>query len=100
MLKIFRMISMIEGLSYLVILSVTFGLISRDYVFPLGMLHGVLFVLYLLFSLQVSNKQGWSILTWLALFLASLLPLAFIPVEIFLRKNQAKNAATSASAEA
>ncbi|MEM7019511.1 MAG: DUF3817 domain-containing protein [Pseudomonadota bacterium] len=86
MLKAFRVVSFLEGLSYLVILSVTFGLISRDYVFPLGMLHGVLFMLYLIFSLYISNGQGWSILTWVLLFLAAFVPFAFIPVEMFLRK--------------
>ncbi|MEK7990767.1 MAG: DUF3817 domain-containing protein [Thiotrichaceae bacterium] len=86
MLKAFRTISVLEGLSYLIILSVTFSLISRDYVSPLGMLHGVLFVFYLVLSLLVSNKKGWSILVWGLLFLASLIPFAFILVEMYLRK--------------
>lgn len=86
MFQAFRIISPLEGVSYLVILSVTFGLISRDYVFPLGMLHGILFLLYLVLSLLVSDKKGWSILTWVLLFLAALVPFAFIPVELFLRK--------------
>ncbi len=86
MLKTFRTISLLEGLSYLVILSVTLGLIGREYVFVLGMVHGILFVLYLLFSLSVSSKKGWPITGWLILFLASLIPFAFIPVEIYLRK--------------
>ena len=86
MLKIFRTISILEGLSYLVILSVTLNLISRDYVFSLGMAHGVLFMIYLVFSLLVSNQKNWSILIWSLLFLASLIPFAFILVEIYLRK--------------
>ena len=86
MLNAFRTISLLEGLSYLLILSVTLGLISREYVFFLGMGHGVLFILYLLFSLIVSNKKGWSVAGWLLLFLASLVPFAFIPVEIVLRR--------------
>lgn len=77
---------MMEGLSFLAILSVSFGLVSRDFVFPLGMLHGVLFMLYFLVSLNVSNKQQWSILTWLALFIASIIPFAFIAVEIFISR--------------
>jgi integral membrane protein len=86
MLKIFRIISILEGLSYLVILSVTFNIISRDYVFSLGMLHGVLFVFYLVFSLLLANQKGWSIVIWSLLFLASLIPFAFILVEVYLRK--------------
>ncbi len=87
MLNVFRTISLLEGLSYLLILSVTLGLISREYVFFFGMGHGILFVLYLLFSLIVSSKEGWSVTGWLMLFLASLVPFAFIPVETYLRKT-------------
>ena len=86
MVKIFRTISILEGLSYLMILSVTLGVISREWVYFLGMGHGVLFVLYLVFSLVVSSKEGWTILRWLALFLASIIPFAFILVEIYLKK--------------
>lgn len=86
MLNVFRAISLLEGLSYLLILSVTLGVISRDFVFFLGMGHGVLFTLYLLFSLIVSGKKEWSVGVWLLLFLASLVPFAFIPVEMFLKK--------------
>lgn len=87
MLKYFRAISLLEGLSFLAILSVSFGLVSRDFVYQLGMTHGVLFMLYLFLSLIVSNKQQWSLLTWVSLFVASIVPFAFIGVEIFLSKK-------------
>jgi integral membrane protein len=51
------------------------------------MTHGVLFMLYLFLSLIVSNKQQWSLLTWLSLFVASIVPFAFIGVEIFLSRT-------------
>jgi integral membrane protein len=86
MLNSFRAISIVEGVSYLLILSVAFGIISRDYVFQIGMIHGVLFMLYLVFSLLVCNKQRWSLFIWLPLFFASVIPFAFIPVELYLRK--------------
>jgi len=87
MLKYFRAVSILEGLSFLAILSVTLGLVSRDFVFQLGMLHGVLFMLYLLLSLIVSSTQRWSLKIWLPLFIASLVPFAFIPVEIYLSRT-------------
>ena len=87
MFKSFRSISIMEGLSFLVILSVTTGWISRDYVYYLGMTHGVLFLLYLVFSLVVATKEDWSLKIWLPVFLASLCPFAFIPVELFLKKS-------------
>ena len=87
MLQTFRAISLLEGLSYLAILSVTLGVISRDFVYMLGMAHGMLFTLYLLLSLLLAGKKGWSLIVWLGLFSASLIPFAFIAVEIFLRKQ-------------
>lgn len=91
MLKLFRIASLLEGCSFLLILSVSFGLISRDLVFPIGMGHGVLFMLYFVFSLLASHKQGWSVLVWLTVLLAAVIPFAFIPVEIFLQRELLKN---------
>ena len=88
-MKFFRFVSVAEGLSYLLILSVTLGFISRELVFPLGMAHGVLFILYLFSSLHTSHKQGWSLLVWLPIFLASVVPFAFIGVELYLRRAMA-----------
>ena len=86
MLQCFRAISIFEGLSYIAILSISFGFLSRDYVSILGMVHGVLFMFYLLLSLIVSNKQKWPPLILLSLFIASIVPFAFIGVEIFLSR--------------
>jgi integral membrane protein len=90
MLNTFRTISILEGLSYLLILSVAVGMTSRDYVFQIGMIHGVLFMLYLIFSLLVCNKQRWSLMIWLPLFFASIVPFGFMPVEMFIRRATAR----------
>jgi len=91
MIPFFRSLSVIEGISYLVILCVSFGVISREYVFFLGITHGILFILYLVFSLIVSHKLSWSILIWLLVFLAAIIPFAFVLVEIFIRKEIQKS---------
>jgi len=96
LLGFFRTISLLEGLSYVAILSVTLGLLSRDYVAALGMIHGVLFMLYLFLSLQVCAKEQWSLKIWLLLFTASLIPFAFIPVELFLKKRSLQKKHTTA----
>lgn len=89
-MKLFRITSLLEGLSYLAILAVTLGFISREFVSPIGMTHGVLFMVYMVLSLQVSHKQEWSTLTWLMIFFASIIPFAFILAEVFLRKQEGK----------
>jgi len=87
MLKTFRVVSIVEGLSFLTILCVSFGIISRDFVFYIGLFHGVLFMAYLVLSLLVTDKKAWSLFVWLALFLAAVIPFAFIIVELILRKG-------------
>lgn len=87
MVFLFRGLSFIEGMSYLMILCVSFGIISREYVFILGITHGVLFMLYSVFSLVVSHKFSWPVWTWLLIFLAAIIPGAFILVELFIRKE-------------
>jgi len=96
MLKSFRVVSMLEGFSYLAILSVTLGFVSRDFVSVLGMAHGVLFMLYLFLSLAASNKQQWAMVTYLALFIASVVPFAFIAVEFFISRQLASQKLTEA----
>jgi len=49
--------------------------------------HGILFILYLMLSLFTSHKQNWSVSTWLLVFIASIIPFAFIAVERFLQKE-------------
>ncbi len=91
MIKFFRIISLLEGLSYLAILSVTLGYISRDYVSSLGMTHGILFMVYII--LVISNNGNWSSRQQLGLMAASVIPFAFIPTEIYLQKAEKKKPA-------
>ena len=87
MVNFFRILSVIEGISYLIILCVSFGIIGREYVYFLGMTHGVLFLLYFVFSFIVSHKLSWSVVIWLLIFLASIIPFAFVLVEVFIKKE-------------
>ena len=91
MLKLFRVASLLEGCSYLAILCVTLGFISRDFVSVIGMTHGVLFCLYFLLSLLASHKQAWSVTVWIMVLVAAFIPFAFVPVEMFLQKELLKN---------
>ena len=88
MLKYLRVASLLEGTSFLVILSVALNFISRDHVFQIGMTHGTLFLAYFVLSLVASHKQAWPVFVWLMILLAGFIPFAFIAVEAFLRKQQ------------
>ena len=91
MLNIFRTSSICEGISYLVILCVSLGIVSREYVFFIGITHGALFLLYLFLSLIASHKQSWPVMDWLLVFLAAVVPFAFLLVEFFIRKEIARS---------
>ena len=90
MLKLFRIASLLEGMSYLLILCVSLGIINRELVFSIGMTHGALFFVYFVLSLFASHKQGWSVLVWFLVLLAAIIPFAFVAVEIFLQKELRK----------
>ena len=80
MLKIFRMLSLVEGISLLVLLFIAmpakyqFGYF--DAIFYVGMTHGLLWTAYFVLSLMVSHKQGWSVFFWLFVLFASVAPFA------------------------
>lgn len=91
MLIYFRGLSLFEGMSYLLILCVSIDVISRDLVYVIGMTHGFLFIAYFVLSLITSHKQNWSVIVWALIFLASIVPFAFLPVEAFLKKELRRN---------
>ena len=74
----FRMISYLEGISYLLILFVTMPL---KYLFEepqpnkvIGMAHGVLFLLYIVLAFLVKPEKNWSTKTLLIVLLCSIIP--------------------------
>jgi len=84
-MKIFRLIAILEGISYLLLLGIcvplkyVFGIPEPTY--PVGLAHGVLFVMYCTMVVYVAFQQKWTLKnTFLALF-ASLLPVAPFYVE-------------------
>jgi integral membrane protein len=84
-LKILRILAIVEGISYLVLLGVC---VPLKYIFdipeptrPVGAAHGALFVAYCLWVLIVARQKQWSIgITFISLA-ASLLPFATFVVE-------------------
>ena len=80
MLKSFRVLSLVEGTSLLLLLFVAMParhyLGMSDIVFYAGMTHGLLFLAYFIGSLIVSHRLNWSVVYWLMVFLASVVPFA------------------------
>ena len=79
MLKTFRTLSLIEGLSLLILLFIAMPAkyqFGYDLVWQVGMTHGVLWLDYVTLSLPVSHKQSWSVMFWMLVLLASTTPFA------------------------
>jgi integral membrane protein len=59
-----------------------------DSVWIVGMTHGILWLAYLAVSLVVSHQQKWSIMFWLLVLFASVIPFACFFLDGKLRNNQ------------
>jgi len=78
MIKLFRGISLLEGLSLLALLFVAMPLKyiwgNPEYVKIVGMAHGLLFVAYILFAIMTKFELNWKSKTLLIVFVASVIP--------------------------
>ena len=74
----FRIISFLEGVSYLLLLFVAVPIKyfqgDASYVKMLGMPHGILFMLYIVLAIVIQKQMKWSIKTLGIVLLASILP--------------------------
>ncbi len=89
----FRLLALIEGVSLLVLVLIAMPMkyyLAQGWLVPwVGWTHGVLFLTYLVASLAVSHKLGWSIGLWLLSFLASVLPFGTFVLDLKLKRMQA-----------
>ena len=78
MIYIYRLIAFLEGVSYILLLllavPVKYLLNEAFYVKILGMPHGILFIIYILFSIIAKIKYNWSFRKFLVISIASLIP--------------------------
>lgn len=78
LVRIFRWISTLEAISFLVLLGIAMPLKyiwdSPQAVSVVGMAHGILFILYLLVAYYVSERLNWPSKTTLIVMLCSILP--------------------------
>jgi integral membrane protein len=78
MKNIFRIISFLEGVSYLLLLFVAVPIKyfqgDVSYVKMLGMPHGVLFMLYLVLAVIIKKERQWNLKTLGIVSLASIVP--------------------------
>lgn len=92
MLKAFRVLSLIEGLSLITLFFIAMPLkyyFNVPEAVPIvGPLHGILFMAYFIMSLSVSHTEEWSVGFWLLVLLASLIPGACFILDRKLKKDE------------
>ena len=78
MINLFRLIALLEGASYILLLffamPIKYLLDDPTYVKLLGMPHGILFIIYIIFSALGKNKYNWDIKEFFIVSTASLIP--------------------------
>ena len=89
----FRIISILEGLSYLILVFIAMPL-KYMFNYPMavkivGMSHGVLFILFFVALVMAMNRYKWKFLGF-QLFVYSLIPFGFILIEKIIMKSPAK----------
>ncbi|KOU26087.1 membrane protein [Streptomyces sp. WM6372] len=88
-----RLISVPEALSFPALLifgSVLSRISDIDYLMmPLGILHGILFVIYAVFLLDVWNKAKWPVKKVALFFLLALLPFGGLYGDKMLKREEA-----------
>ncbi len=77
-IKSFRIISVLEGISFLVLLGIAMPLKYiagiPEFVQVVGMAHGILFIMYVIGAFRMREKLTWSLKTLLIVILCSVLP--------------------------
>lgn len=85
MKNIFRIVSFLEGVSYLLLLFIAtpikyFG-DDPSYVKMLGMPHGILFMLYVILAFMLRSEMKWNNKTFGVVLLASIIPIGTFYVD-------------------
>lgn len=92
-----RLVGILEGISYLVLLLVAMPLkYLLGYPLPVrivGSIHGLLFLWFVAALFFAHRECRWSILTSIQLFIASLVPFGFVFVDGKLRQQIAASSA-------
>ncbi|MEC4113935.1 DUF3817 domain-containing protein [Myroides pelagicus] len=85
MLKTFKFIALLEGLSLLVLLFIAMPLKyiwdKPELVRSVGMIHGILFIAYIVIATVIKSDEKWSIKTYGLICIASVIPFGTFVME-------------------
>lgn len=93
MLKIFKIVALLEGVSYLALFSNMLIIKPTDFslyktlLFPIGMAHGILFVSYIILAVILKFNENWDFKKFGIICLASLIPFGTFYIDKKYLKN-------------
>ena len=95
LLPIFRLTAFLEGISFVFLLGIAMPL-KYFYEIPeavkiIGMIHGVLFILYTIFLLMIHLKLKWKISKTILVFLAAFIPFGTFCADFKFFRNNREN---------
>lgn len=87
MLKIFKLVAVLEGISYLALFGNMLFIkhnnpeLYQTLLFPIGMAHGLLFIAYILLAIMLKAPMKWSGKDFFLILVASVIPFGTFWVE-------------------
>ncbi len=85
MKALFRIVGLLEGVSYLLLMTLglyyKYALNDPSYVKLLGMPHGLFFMLYVVLAIVMKSMMNWDSKTLVIVFLGSIIPMGTFYVD-------------------
>ena len=87
MLKFFKIVAILEGVSFLVLLANMLIIkninidLYKSLLFPIGMAHGILFIAYVVLAIMLKFELDWDWKKFTIIIIASLLPFGTFYIE-------------------
>lgn len=87
MLKFFKIVAILEGISFLVLLANMLIIkninmdLYKSLLFPIGMAHGILFMAYVILAIMLKFELDWNWKKFTIIIIASLLPFGTFYIE-------------------
>ncbi|WP_197535679.1 DUF3817 domain-containing protein [Sphingobium sp. SYK-6] len=93
MLRLFRYVALVEGITtlalFLVAMPLKYGFDNPVLIRPVGMIHGIAFLAYIAVMLFVLPGRGFGALGWIRTTLASFFPFGTFLNDPYLRRREA-----------
>ncbi|NBL65187.1 DUF3817 domain-containing protein [Flavobacterium sp. NST-5] len=87
MLKFFKIVAFLEGVSYLVLFGNMLLVkpnnmeLYKQLLFPVGMAHGLLFITYIILAIMLKSEENWSWKKFSVIVIASVIPFGTFYIE-------------------